>query len=59
MSEEWSEHWAEELGDKDLERALEKLKKLKGEKKRLVIKAVKNYIDAMVGDVDGRKRVRG
>lgn len=53
MSEEkWSENWAEELGDKDLEKALEKLKKLKGEKKRLVIKAVVNYIDSMAGEVD-------
>ena len=51
MSEKkWSERWAEELGDKDLEKSLEKLKKLKGEKKRLVIKAVANYIDAMIGD---------
>jgi len=48
--EKWSEHWAEELGDKDLEKTLEKLRKLKGEKKRLMIKAVTRYIEAMIGE---------
>ena len=44
--EKWSEHWA----DKDLEKTLEKLRKLKGEKKRLMIKAVTRYIEAMIGE---------
>ena len=48
--EEWSERWAEELGDKEqLERALEKLRKLKGEKKKLMYKAICHYIESMIG----------
>ena len=39
------------MSEKRLDRAVEKVKRLKeGEKKRLIIKAVANYIDAMLGD---------
>ena len=41
-----------EKQEKELDRAVEKVKKLKGEKKRLMIKAVVNYIKRMAGDVD-------
>ena len=40
------------MSERDLERAMEKVKKLKGPKKRLLIKAVVNYVDSMVGEVD-------
>ena len=41
------------MNEKDLDRAVEKIKRLKdGEKKRLLIKAVVHYIDKMIGEVD-------
>ena len=40
------------MSERDLERAVNRVKKLKGEKKRLIIKAVVNYINSMIGDVD-------
>ena len=40
------------MSERDLERAVEKVRRLKeGEKKRLMIKAVVNYINSMIGDV--------
>ena len=42
------------MSERDLERAVEKIKRLKGQKKRLMIKAVVNYVDAMAGEVDER-----
>lgn len=55
MSEKWSERWAEEETTyKELERALKKLGKLKGEKRRLMIKAVCHYIEAMIGEEHNR-----
>lgn len=42
------------MREKDLDRAVERVKNLKeGEKRRLIIKAVVNYINSMIGDVDG------
>jgi len=38
------------MSEKELDKALEKIKKLEGERKRLMIKAVVNYIDSMVGE---------
>ena len=40
------------MSEKALDEAVDKVKKLKGQKKKLIIKAVINYIDAMIGDVD-------
>jgi len=40
------------MSEKELERAVEKVKKLEGEKKRLMIKAIVNYINSMTGEVD-------
>ena len=42
------------MSEKDLERAIEKIRRLTGPKKKLMIKAVVNYIDRMVGRVDER-----
>jgi len=39
-----------EVGEKDLEKALEKLRDLKGDKKQLMYKAVTAYINAMIGE---------
>ena len=36
--------------EKKLDKAVAKVKKLKGEKKRLMIKAVVNYIESMAGE---------
>ena len=39
------------MNEKDLDEAVERIKLLReGEKKKLLIKAVVNYIDAMIGD---------
>jgi len=39
------------LSEKELERAVNRVKRLKeGAKKRLIIKAVTRYIDSMIGD---------
>jgi len=41
------------MSEKDLEKAINRVKRLKeGEKKRLIIKAIVNYIDSMIGDSD-------
>ena len=40
------------MSERDLERAMEKVKRLKGPKKRLMIKAVVNYVDSMAGEAD-------
>ncbi len=51
MSEEkWAETWVESEGEKKLEEALEKLRRLKGLKKELTYKAVINYINSMIGE---------
>ena len=42
------------MSERDLERAFERIRRLKGPKKRLLIKAVVNYIDSMTGEDDGR-----
>ena len=42
------------MSEEDLERAIEKIKRLKGPKRRLMIKAVVKYVDAMAGEVDER-----
>ena len=40
------------MSERDLDRAVDKVKRLQeGEKKRLMIKAVVNYINSMIGDV--------
>ena len=42
------------MNEKDLYRAVNRVKNLKeGEKKRLMIKAVVNYINSMLGETDG------
>lgn len=41
------------MSQKDLDEAVERVKKLKGEKRRLLIKAVINYINSMIGDKYG------
>ena len=38
------------MNEKDLDRAVARVKKLKGEKRRLMIKAVVNYINSMIGE---------
>ena len=39
------------MSEKDLDRAVNRVKSLKeGEKKRLMIKAVVNYIESMIGE---------
>lgn len=38
------------MNENDLDHAVIKVKNLSGEKKRMVIKAVVNYINAMVGN---------
>ena len=39
------------MNEKDLDRAVNRVKRLKdGEKKQLMIKAVVNYINSMIGD---------
>jgi len=43
------------MSEKELERAVEKVKKLEGEKKRLMIKAIVNYINSMACEVDERE----
>jgi len=41
------------MSEKDLERAINRVKRLKeGEKKRLIIKAIVNYINSMIGGND-------
>ena len=37
---------------RDLDRAVDRVKRLEGEKKRLMIKAVVNYINSMIGEFD-------
>ena len=41
------------MNEKDLDRAVDRVKKLKGEKRRLMIKAVVHYINSMIGDSNG------
>lgn len=51
MSEDrWAENWVEGVGERKLEEALEKLRRTKGLKKKLLIKAVTQYINSMIGD---------
>lgn len=38
------------MSEDELERAMEKVKNLQGEKKRLMIKAVVHYVQSMIGD---------
>ena len=41
------------MSEKELERAVEKVKRLReGVKKRLMIKALVNYIDSMIGETE-------
>ena len=40
------------MNEKALDEAVERVKNLKGEKRRLMIKAVINYINSMIGEVD-------
>jgi len=40
------------MSEKELDEAVKKIKKLKGEKKRLMIKAVVNYVKSMAGEAD-------
>lgn len=40
------------MSEKELDEAVEKVKKLKGLKRRLMIKAVINYIHSMIGEED-------
>lgn len=40
------------MSERELDRAVDRVKRLKGEKRRLTIKAVVNYINAMIGGRD-------
>lgn len=41
------------MSEKDLDRAVDRVKRLReGEKRRLIIKAVTRYINSMIGDRD-------
>lgn len=46
----WAERWANTEGERELEEAIERLRSLRGVKKKLMYKAVINYIRSMVGD---------
>lgn len=48
--EKWAKNWVESVGEKKLEKALEKLRRLKGLKKQLMYKAVINYVEKMIGN---------
>lgn len=42
------------MSEKQLDEAVERVKRLKGEKRRLMIKAVCHYIEAMIGEEHNR-----